>query len=173
MATSPEIDPSDSRAQREVEAVMLRRLEERNPTWKRLAWQEAALGLGLPPIWQKAVPDAVWKTECGETIVVEAYSRIGQLTAGHRRKLAMDALKLLGLRHALSSVANARYLLLVPDELVESLRGDGWFPAALSLAAELVSVTLTPEEREQLHQASARQAQGQARLKRSRDGRAT
>lgn len=152
---------------------MLRRLEERNPTGKRLAWQETARGIGLPPVWQKAVPDAVWKTECGQTIVAEAYSRIGELTAGHRRKLAMDALKLLGLRHALSSVENARYLLLVPDELVEHLRGDGWFPAALSMAAELVSVTLTSEEREKLQQASARQAQGQARLKRLRDGRAT
>jgi hypothetical protein len=152
---------------------MLRRLEERYPTWKRLAWQNVAIHLGLPPVWQKAVPDAVWKTECGETIVAEAYSRIGQLTAGHRRKLAMDALKLLGLRHAISSNQSARYLLVVPDELAHSLRGDGWFPAALSMAAELVSVALTSEEREKLHRASARQAQGQARVTRSPGGRMT
>lgn len=146
---------------------MLRRLEERYPTWKRLAWQDAARDLGLPPVWQQAVPDAVWKTERGETVVAEAYSRVGKLAAGHRRKLAMDALKLLGLRHALASIHNARYLLIVPDELAESLRGDGWFPAALSMAAEIVSVALTPEEREKLHQASARQAEGQARARRS------
>ena len=100
-----------------------KRLEERSPTWKHLAWQEVALGFGLAPVWQKAVPDAVWMTECGETIVAEAYSRIDRLTAGHRRKLAMDVLKLLGLPHALSSVENARFLLLVPRELVESLPG--------------------------------------------------
>jgi len=173
MNISSEVDPSDSRVQREVEAVMLRRLEERYPTWRRLAWADAAIDLGVPPVWQKAVPDAVWRSERGETIVAEAYSRIGQLTAGHRRKLAMDALKLLGLRHALSSSQDIRYLLVVPDELAQSLRGDGWFPAAISMAAELVSVTLTPEEREKLRQASAQQAQGQARVKRSRGGRVT
>lgn len=172
MKTPSELDPSDSKAQRDVETVMLKRLEERYPTWKRFTWQDAAPDLGLPPVWQKAVPDAVWKAECGETIVAEVYSRTGQLTAGHRRKLAMDALKLLGLRHALSSVQNARYLLLVPDELAEKLRGDRWFSAALSMAAELVSVTLTPAEREKLDQTSARQAQGQARVKRSTGGKA-
>ncbi len=83
----------------------------------------------------------------------------------------MDALKLLGLRHALSSSQDVRYLLVVPHELAQSHRDDGWFPAALSMVAELVSVTLTHEECEKLQQASAQQAQGQARVKRSRGGR--
>ena len=102
-------------------------------------------------------------------IVAESYSRIGELNAGHRRKIAMDALKLLSLKHTLADKRRVRYLIVVPDELSKRLSNlEGWFPTALDIAAEVVSVALLPSERKKLVGASARQAQGQARMKRSR-----
>src|SRR5262245_42074892 len=92
-------DPSDSAVQREIELAMLDRLGKLHPDWQRVTWMTEATELGLTLVWQKSQPDAIWKTGSDQIIVAECYARIGELKAGHRRKLAMDALKLLALRH--------------------------------------------------------------------------
>jgi hypothetical protein len=160
-------DPSDSAVQREIELLMLRRLGEQHLNWKGVLWKATAAELGLSQVWQKAEPDAVWKAECDGVIVAECYARIGKLKPGHRRKLAMDALKLLALQHALPDGSQVRFLLVVPEELTGCLVGDGWFPAALRLAAEIVPVALLQGERERLRNACRLQGQGQARTKKA------
>jgi hypothetical protein len=168
MPQKTDSDPSDSAVQKEIESAMLHRLGEQHPDWRRVSWEAAAIELGLSSVWPKSKPDAVWKTARNEVIVAECYSRVGELKAGHRRKLAMDALKLLALRHALPDKNDVRCLLVVPEELIGRLEGDGWFPAALHLAAEIVPVALSGSERKKLGDATRQQAQGQARTKRAR-----
>lgn len=159
-------DPSDSAVQREIELVMLRRLGEQHRDWRPVTWRTIAAELGLSLVWQKTEPDAVWRTDSGGLLVAESYARVGDLKPGHRRKLAMDALKLLALRNALPDGSHVRCLLVVPEELKARLEGDGWFPVALHLAAEIVPVTLLDEERKRLGDASSLQAQGQSRTRR-------
>jgi hypothetical protein len=158
--------PSDSAVQRAIELVMLERFTERHPLWRRADWPSISRELGLASVWMKAEPDVVWKTETGAVVVAEAYSRVGILNEGQKRKLAKDALKLLAIQHALPAGRHVRCLLLVPDELVPRLNGEGWFPLALRTAAEIVSVPLTESERTLLLAASAQQADGQARTRR-------
>ena len=162
-----EHDPSDSGVQREIEVVMLRRLAGQHPDWKPADWKAIALKLGLPSVWQKAKPDAVWTTAAGEVIVAECFTRIGKLKAGQYRKLAMDALKLLALKHAIPIGSSVTYLLVVPKELAGAFEGGGWFPVAIRLAANIVPVSLLDSEREKLGDAVQRQAQGQSRIAKS------
>ena len=162
--SEPNHDPSDSRVQREIELVMLQRLAGHHPDWKPADWKAIALKLGLPSVWQKAKPDAVWTTDGGEVIVAECYARIGKLKAGQHRKLAMDALKLLALRHASPTTSRVQYLLVVPAELEGVFQGGARFPVAIRLAAAIVPVSLLGSERERLGDASQLQAQGQARI---------
>ena len=158
-------DPSDSRVQREIELVMLQRLADQHRDWASADWKAIALELGLPSVWQKAKPDAVWKTHAGEVVIAECYARIGKLKAGQHRKLAMDALKLLALKHAIPLGSRVQYLLVVPEELVGAFDGGGWFPVAIRLAAVIVPVCLLDCEREKLGDAVQRQAQGQSRIR--------
>ncbi len=165
-------DPSDSRVQREIELVMLQRLADQHPDWKPVDWKAIALKLGLPSVWQKAKPDAVWKTDAGEVVIAECYARIGKLKAGQHRKLAMDALKLLALKHAIPIGSRVQYLLVVPGELEGAFEGSGWFPVAIRLAAVIVPVCLLESERKRLGDAAQRQAEGQSRItKPSKDSR--
>jgi len=165
-------DPSDSRVQGEIELMMLQRLADQHPEWKPADWRGIAVELNLPFVWQKAKPDAVWKTDAGEVVIAECYARIGRLKAGHNRKLAMDALKLLALKNAIPIGGRVHYLMVVPEELVAGLEGDGWFPVAIRLAAAIVPVCLQESERQKLGDAAQRQAQGQSRItKPTRDSR--
>jgi hypothetical protein len=159
-------DPSDSAVQREIELEMLHRLGEKHPDWRRISWKRLAADLGLTQVWQEAEPDAVWKTDSGQVILAECYSRVGDLKTGHRRKLAMDTLKLTAIRNALADDNHVRCLLVVPKELKDRLAGDGWFPAALRLTTDIVPVDLLEDEKRRLVTASTRQAQGQAHTKR-------
>lgn len=161
------LDPSDSAIQREIELVMLCRLGEQHPDWRRVSWNTVAAKLGLLAVWRNAKPDAVWETDAGEIIVAESYARCGELKSGHRRKMAMDALKLLALRDAIPDGKRIRCLLVVPEELVARLKGDSWFPLALRLAAEIIPVALLDDERDRLGEASRLQGLGQARTKRT------
>jgi hypothetical protein len=159
-------DPSDSAVQREIEPATLSRLEGLHPDWLRTTWRSIVAEHSLGPIWTAIKPDAVWTSTSGEIIVAESYARIGPLKPGHRRKLAMDALKLLALRDSLPSGTSVRSLLVVPEQLVPTLEGSGWFPFALRATAEVTSVRLSPEECERLNEASRLQGFGQARTSR-------
>jgi hypothetical protein len=158
--------PSDSAVQHEIELAMLDRLGEQHPDWQRVPWKTEAALLGLSSAWQSARPDATWKTGTDQIIVAECYARTGELKAGHRRKLAMDALKLLALQHALPHRQHIHFLLVVPEELTGRLKGDGWFPVAIRLAAEVIPMALLAREKTRLGEATALQAQGQARTAR-------
>jgi hypothetical protein len=160
-------DLSESVVQREIELAMLDRLGDLHPDWQRITWKAGAADLDLSSVWQRAQPDATWKTSSDEIIVVECYARIGELKAGHRRKVAMDALKLLALRHALPHGRQIRFLLVVPGDLIGRLEGDGWFPVAMRRSAEIIPVALPASEQRRLGEATALQAQGQARTARA------
>jgi hypothetical protein len=138
---------------------------ELHPDWQRVTWKETAVELALSTVWQKAQPDAVWTSN--QIIVAECYARVGQLKPGHRRKLAMDAFKLLALRHCLPHGQHFRSILVVPNELTARLEGDGWFPVALRLAAEVIPVALLPDERTKLDDALVLQSRGQSRTRRA------
>jgi hypothetical protein len=166
-----DLDPSDSAVQREIELAMLDRLGKLHPDWQRVTWKTEAAELGLPSVWQNAQPDATWKAGSDQMIVAECYARIGELKAGHRRKLAMDALKLLALRHALPHGRYIRFLLVLPEELTDRLNGDSWFPVAIRLAAEIIPVALLADEQRRLSAATVLQAQGQSRTARPRKDR--
>ncbi len=160
-------DPSDSAVQREIELAILGRLGSAHGDWQRTSWKTLAAELGLTSVWQKTEPDAVWKINSQKIIIIaECYARIGKLTAGHRRKLAMDTLKLLSLRKALEG-NSVRCLMVVPKELEDELMGDGWFPTSLRLNTEIVAVVLPESEKKRLATASKLQAEGQARTKRA------
>jgi hypothetical protein len=163
-------DPSDSAVQREIELVMLYRLSKVHENWEKIEWKPFVMELGLSSIWQKVKPDAIWRTNTQEIIIAECYARVGELKAGHRRKMAMDALKLLALRDALKG-KNVRCLLVVPEELKKHMSNASWFPVALHLVAEIVTVKLQKDEFNALIVASTGQATGQARTKRAlKDG---
>ena len=153
---------SDSSVQGQIERAMLARLEAQQPGWRRVGWAQAAEELGLATVWQRARPDGVWR-DGACVVVAECYVRVGALKSGHRRKLATDALKLMALQRAMSEGRRMRCLLVVPKALLPALEGEGWLPEALRLAAEMTPVALLAEERQQLVEASRRQAQGQAR----------
>lgn len=164
MIESINSDPSDSTVQREIEREMLHRLGEQHDDWQRVNWRTLAAELGLALMWQKTEPDAVWKKD-SEIIIAECYSHIGPMKTGHRRKLAMDALKLLALKGILEQNP-VRLLIVVPEESKGELAGAGWFPVTLRLHTEIVPVNLLEDETKRLMIASSLQAQGQARIKR-------
>ena len=161
-----DLHPSDSRVQNEIAVAMLDRLGKQQGDWRRLEWKAAAAELSLPPVWRKANPDSVWKRG-SEFLVVECYARIGELKSGHRRKLAMDVLKLVALVKAVPEPHRAVGLLVVPTELHERLKGEGWFIEALRLV-EIIPIALLDDERTKLKKAASRQADGQARITKQR-----
>lgn len=160
---TPVRHPSDSAVQRAIEVAMLERLGASHPEWNRVEWSAASKELGLAPVWQQAQPDAAWHSGPGHVVVAECYCRIGVLEAGHRRKLALDALKLVTMRSQAPDPSRLRCLLVVPDELAARLLSEGWFSVAIQASAELVSVTLSDDERRRLAEATRLQAAGQAR----------
>lgn len=170
LSLTPVRHPSDSAVQRAIEVAMLERLGATHPEWNRVEWSAASKGLGLAPVWQQAQPDAAWSSGEHEVVVAECYCRIGVLVAGHRRKLALDALKLVTMRGQTPDPRRLRCLLVVPDELAGRLAGDGWFSVAIQASAELVSVTLSDDERRRLVEATRLQAAGQARSPKPANG---
>lgn len=165
MPAAPHNDshPSDSKPQREIEKIMIRRLGEQHSDWEARKWKDVARQLGLPETWLKAEPDVVWNTP--EAILVgECYARTGKLSAGHRRKLAMDALKLIALRQLRSAAHGLRCALVVTEETNAQLCG-GWFADAIHLV-EIIPIGLSKEEKLILEAATDRQASGQARQRR-------
>lgn len=167
---TPGRHPSDSAVQRAIEVAMLKRLEASHPEWVRVDWSTTSKELGLPLVWQQAQPDAVWHSGPGQLVVAECYCRIGVLEAGHRRKLALDALKLVTMRGQTPDPSRLRCLLVVPEELAGRLAGEGWFSVAIQASAELVPVVLSDDERGRLFEATRLQAAGQARSPRPANG---
>ena len=163
-------DPSDSAIQREIEAAMLGRLGKAHPEWKHVSWKTEAEQLGLSVVWQRAQPDATWRSGSGQLVVAECYARVGELKAGHRRKLAMDTLKLSALRRVLPE-SKHRFLLVVPEDL--EISSGGWLREAIDLVAEVVAVKLSESELGKLRQTMALQAQGQSRTARPKRDRNT
>ncbi len=75
----------------------------------------------------------------------------------------MDALKLLALRQQCSDSTILRCVIVVPEELQKALQMGGWLCAAIRIAAEVMPVVLSDDERKQLADATRLQADGQAR----------
>ena len=160
----PEVrDPSDSSVQLVIERIMLETIQERHPSWQLVEWKSIATELNLPPVWQKAEPDAAWQDSDGGFIIAECYARVDALKPGHRRKLAMDALKLLSLRNAVTDPILLRCLLIVPEELEKQLLTDNWLSVAIRQAAEVVTVRLSDDLLNRLREAVELQGAGQAR----------
>lgn len=161
-------DPSNSAVQIEIEQSMLVTVQLSHPDWRTMDWKEVAKELDLAPVWQGARPDAVWQDNDEVIIIAECYARIETLKTGHRRKLAMDALKLTSLRNAVKDPKRLRCLLIVPEELDRQLQSDNWFSVSIHQAAEVVTVKLSEDQLEKLRRAVELQGAGQARVKRDR-----
>lgn len=162
-------DPSDSKVQRDLEHTLLSRLEKGHSDWIRSTWKSVAGELHLPEVWKKAQPDAVWKTLGGGIIVAECFAHLGNLKAGQRRKLAWDVLKLQGIRSVVSPSVPITCLIVVPQGIDSTLKGNSWLSEAIRTVAELHEVELTPEERSRLKEGIERQASGQARLRKGQE----
>jgi hypothetical protein len=91
------------------------------------------------------------------TVLIEAYAAVGALIAGRRRKVALDALKLVGLRATGVCRADARLMIALADEAARnSIRG--WLAEMLdALGVELVTAELSPDVRDALRAAQGRQ----------------
>jgi hypothetical protein len=168
LSQSIETHPSDSAAQRTVELAMLHRLGEQHPEWQRSDWKATAKKLALPAVWREIQPDGVWRKTAGglgkeEIIVAECFAHIGKLKPGQLRKLALDALKLLALHQQCSDASLLRCVIIVPEELRKALQMGGWLCAAIHIAAAVMPVGLSNDERKQLADATRLQADGQAR----------
>ena len=157
------LDPSDSSVQSAVERIMLEIIHDRNPSWQIVEWKSIAAELNLSLVWGKAKPDAAWQDSDGRFIIAECYARVDELKPGHRRKLAMDALKLLSVRNAVNDSLQLRCLLIVPEELEKQLRADNWLSEAIRQAAEVVTVRLSDGLLKQLRETVKLQGAGQAR----------
>jgi len=158
-----EAHPSDSAAQELVERAIIQRLSAAHPEWQPLKWDVVAKALGLSPVWQGVKPDAIWRTENDELIIAECYARVGVLKSGHKRKLAMDALKLMALCRQLADAKRLKCLIVIPQELEKQLKREGWFCAALTMAGDVLPVDLLDDERKLLADTTQRQAEGQTR----------
>lgn len=156
-------DPSDSSAQRAIESIMLCHVETNNPDWERVSWKDIATEFGLAKVWQKAEPDAVWRTGSDEIVIAESYARIGDLKPGHRRKIAMDAFKLLSIKQIIPLTIKVRCIIVIPEQLADEFKGESWLFEAIRSTAEIVSVRLKVHDIEVLDAATTLQAQGQAR----------
>ena len=158
------VHPSIARVQQDLEPVLLRRLEEENPEWKRVIWKDVAPGLGIPLLWQGTKPDAVWEEPYSNRkryIIAECYVRIDPLKPGHWRKLAYDALKLISLQRAMLERGHTvRSLMVLPMQLKEHLREDRWLFEALK-AVEPTFVALSAPEELEIRNATAAQGRGQ------------
>jgi hypothetical protein len=159
---------SDSTVQAEIEVEILANLQVQHPDWQLLTWREVATELRLPAVWQNAKPDAVWEDSDGVIIIAECYARAGELKAGHRRKLAMDILKLISLRGEIGDRKPLRLLMVVPEDLGKHLENNDWLSVVIRKELELIRVTLSNEQHQSLREAVRRQAEGQARRKRAR-----
>ena len=157
------LDPSDSSVQSAIERVMLEIVQDRNPDWKIVDWKSIVAELNLSLVWQKAKPDAAWQDCNGRFIIAECYARVDELKPGHRRKLALDALKLLSLRNAVNDPLLLRCLLIVPEELEKQLLTDTWLSVSIRQAAEVVAVRLSDDLLTQLRETVKLQGAGQAR----------
>jgi hypothetical protein len=165
MSDQKDCDPSDSSVQLDIEHAMLDIICERYPNWRCEEWKKISTELGLPIVWKNAKPDAVWQTDDGVIIIAECYAHVGDLNPGHRRKLAMDAFKLLSMRNAVKGTKRMRCLLIVPEELYPHLQAKGWLPEAIRQAAEVMAVKLTDVQHQKLKVVVNHQGSGQARLR--------
>lgn len=155
------LDPSDSQAQRDVEAAMLE--SAKGLHWCKGDWSKIADQNCLPEAWKRAQPDGVWETANGGLVLVESYARIEKLKPGHRRKVAMDVLKLSCLRRILGGYPKVRCLLVVPEQIRSELLDKSWLAAAICDSVEVIFVELTEDHCAALKRATRRQADGQAR----------
>jgi hypothetical protein len=157
---------SDGKVQCSIEAFFIGRLAQQNPAWRRLSWIEVAKKYRLPEVWHKIKPDAVWETESGDLIVAECYTRTRTLKSGNYGKLAKDCLKLIAIQQTLAGIVNIRCLMILPDELVDRIQGDGWLVTFIRQSVEVVGMKLLESERRELNDSVERQADGQSRRRR-------
>ena len=155
--------PSDSSFQLNLEKSMVEAVLRDHPSWQIVVWQNISAELGLGSIWQNARPDGAWQDEDGCYVIAECYAHVGKLKPGHRRKIAMDVLKMLSLRNAVISPKSLCCLLIVPEDVNNQLQAEDWFSIAIHQAVEVVSIQLTPEEQQKLQETVAHQSLGQAR----------
>lgn len=169
MSQAGDRDLSDSTIQLDLEYSILDEICKHHPDWHPVQFPIIAANLGLQEFWQRTKPDGTWETGDGRVIIAECYARIGALKPGHRRKLAMDVLKLISLRSAAVDPNRLRCVLIIPEELEGQLTAKDWLSAAIRQAVELEIVKLTDEQRNMLKEAVNRQAAGQARSKSTRE----
>lgn len=151
---------SDSKVQSDIELQMCSALENLHPDWHQVDWNDLSVGLEFAA---KVKPDAVWCDENGRIPISECYARIGKLKPGHRRKIALDILKLISLREEFSKIDPPRLLLVVPDELGLQLEGNDWLSLVVSKQTQLTKVSLSDEQCQRLREAVRHQGEGQAR----------
>lgn len=92
-----------------------------------------------------------------ESVVCEAYARIGKLNSGQERKLGNDILKLIFLERRLGSSLR-KIIAIVGDDALAWLSGKSWHAAACrEFGIEVLQVTLSESTKSDLEEAQLRQ----------------
>jgi len=137
---------SDSAVQREAEHLIRERLAERLGV--SLAPRIIDLGAGAPVQVDAASPDC--------TVLAEIFARQGPLKGGQQKKVAIDTLKLITIRH---KYPQTRVLLAFADsEAAGYATGGGWLAQALKTWDVGVEIVDIPDDlRQKIRAAQASQ----------------
>jgi hypothetical protein len=123
-------------------------------------WATACKILKLPDIWKKAQPDGVF-FDGKRFVVVESYARIADLKSGQRRKIAMDAFKLISIKLTLKTPEKISCCIILPTDLEEAVHPTkSWLGAALNHPdLKIHYVVLTGAEKKELRECASMNAE--------------
>ena len=135
MIDEPELNPGDSRVQRNAELTMV-------------AWLEVELGCKLEPK-RINLPDGSWlalDAFCKEPLIIcEAWAHQGPPKSAQKMKIMNDAMKLLAARRIVGEHARA-ILLFADDEAASRFGRKTWHATALVESRIEVMVARLPDE---------------------------
>ncbi len=159
-----ETKSGDSSYQLELQYILQIKVQSDHPEWTMLNWHDTIGELGLPPVWGKAIPDAIWQDEKQNYVIAECTVHIGKLKPGQRRKLALDTFKLISIKNASVIPDRIRLLLIIPEDINRVLKNSGWLYEAINKSVEITSIEMNDEQRQKLQSVINRQADNQARM---------
>ena len=139
--------PSDSATQRAAENELIRAVSRK-------------INIELTPKTIRVAESASVQIDgfnANELVACEAFSRIGKMNAGQKRKLGNDILKLLLLERHLQ-IPIRKLIVLAGDDALASLTGKSWQAAAVrEFGVEVFQIELSDATRIDLGAAQVRQ----------------
>lgn len=153
--------PSDSAVQRKLEIEIIRQLS-------------ASLGIPLVPrklpVGHSYVEVDGYYEDDNRYVLVEAYSRRGSLSSGHKRKIQADILKLI-LFEAETDKNVEKYLAFIDESSAAFVQGKAWAAKAVdTFGFEIYNASITESQEQELSAAQKRQIEGMRQVKKTIKG---